>query len=207
MPDHFDLICLITHSPLRFGHFVWWPIRAQNKLPDQLGLGLRPICLITSTLFAWSVIPCYLSADLCDNLFEHKTMFTTAIFACSTVHEPTTHPHISMSFDQFAWSRRPYLPDHLFLVTFWLTCVITYSNTKQTINFDQFAWSRRPYLPDHVDLICLITYSSLHFGWFARWLVQKFFIEIIYCLSPLCIKNSLLKLFIIYVITILSMLF
>ena len=132
---------------------MWWLIRTQNKLPDQLGLVLRPICLITSTLFDWSVIPCYLSADLCDNLFEHKTMFTTAIFACSTVHEPTTHPHISLSFDQFAWSRRPYLPDHLFLVTFWLIYVITYSNTKQTINFDHFAWSRRPYLPDHLFLV------------------------------------------------------
>ena len=153
LPDHFDLICLITHSPLPFGHFAWWLIRTQNKLPDQLGLGLRPICLITSTLFVWSLIPRYVSADLCDNLFEHKTMFTTAIFACSTVHDPTTHPHISMSFNQFAWSRRPYLPDHLFLVTFWLICVITYSNTKQTINFDQFAWSRRPYLPDHLFLV------------------------------------------------------
>ena len=130
LPDHFDLICLITHSPLPFGHFAWWLIRTQNKLPDQLGLGLRPICLITSTLFVWSLIPRYVSADLCDNLFEHKTMFTTAIFACSTVHDPTTHPHISMSFNQFAWSRRPYLPGHLFLVTFRLICEMTCANTK-----------------------------------------------------------------------------
>ena len=112
---------------MNFDQFVW---SLRPYLCDQLGLSLRPIWLITSTLFAWSGISRYLSVDLCDNLFEHKTMFTTKTFVCSTVHKPTTHPHIPISSDRSAWSRRPYLSDHLFLVTFWLICEMTCANTK-----------------------------------------------------------------------------
>ena len=132
----------------------------------------------------------------------------------------------ALNVDQFAWSLRPYLPDHSFPVVIRPLCVMTYSNTKQTAwsvrvrvttnlpdHFDLICLithspfrpicvitcsntklcSLQPYLPvqpcmiplhiltspwvstnlpDHVDLICLITYSSSHFGWFARWLVR-----------------------------------
>jgi hypothetical protein len=73
--------------------------------------------------------------------------------------------YFTLNFDQFAWSLRPYLPDHSFPVTFRPLCVMTYSNTKQT------AWSVRvrvaTNLPDHFDLICLISYSLLPFGRFV----------------------------------------
>ena len=96
LSDHFDLICLITYSSLLHPYkfrliclitstlFVW-----STNLPDHFDLiclityssllhpyKFRSIWLITSTLFVWSLIPRYISADLRDDLFEHKTMFT-----------------------------------------------------------------------------------------------------------------------------------
>ena len=99
LPDHFDLICLSIYCSL---HFDWLARSCRPCLPDQLSrFVFRPICLITSTLFAWASISRYIST----NLPGHVDLIYH-------INYPVSY------FDQFAWSLRPYLPGHLFLVTF-----------------------------------------------------------------------------------------
>ena len=107
----------------------------------------RPVCLITSTLFAWAFIARYISTDLPGH-----------VDLVYLINYPVSY------FDQFAWSLRPYLPEHPFLVTFRPICPVM--STLFTISIIPFRISTN--LPDHFDLICLGIYFSLHFDQFAR---------------------------------------
>ena len=109
---HSDLICLSTYFSLNFDQFAW---SLRPYLPDHLfPVTFRPICVMTY------------SSTKKNYKFRPICLITSTLFAWSLI----PRYYIPINFDQFDWSLRPYLSDHLFLVTFRLICVMTCSNTK-----------------------------------------------------------------------------